>query len=192
MEPKNWWFGVDAFPFPFGGICRFHVHFPPVIVTTKASHRGVLHRPTDRLWWWMCSIHGRTPCGREEQRSVFFVLLFFFQGRCDVLESGDASFFLIALDAGYIYYCRWYIWMMLRLDVVGRRFIVASLPEFVVSNFRPCDRLWSLSGNPTWCRFACQRPQGRFCVSSSREKAMSRDGLVGRTTTQEFKTENWW
>lgn len=29
------------------------------------------------------------------------------------------------------------IWMVLRLDVVGRRFIVASLPKFVVSNFRP-------------------------------------------------------
>ena len=119
-------------------------------------------------------------------------LCFFFPRTMRRVGKWGCFLFLIALDAGYIYYCRWYIWMMLRLDVVGRRFIVASLPEFVVSNFRPCDRLWSLSGNPTWCRFACQRPQGRFCVSSSREKAMSRDGLVGRTTTQEFKTENWW
>ena len=24
MEPTNWWFGSNAFPFPFGGSFRFH------------------------------------------------------------------------------------------------------------------------------------------------------------------------
>ena len=91
MEPKNWWFGVDAFSFPFGGICRFHVHFSPGDWRTN-SFLGEFS--TDR------QIDSDDECAQfmaerrvaEKSKGRCFFCCCFFLGQCEVLESGGFFF----------------------------------------------------------------------------------------------------